>query len=88
MLGTRLSGLGPGKGCAAVLSAANEVAVQFFLDGGLSFQKIPALIEEALSAISTTAKTSTLTVDGILEIDFRTRQWCLEHLKRRRKVPA
>jgi len=34
----------------AVLNAANEVAVQMFLDGELSFSAIPSVIREALNA--------------------------------------
>ncbi|MFX5709756.1 1-deoxy-D-xylulose-5-phosphate reductoisomerase, partial [Acinetobacter baumannii] len=36
---------------AAILNAANEVAVQAFLDGRIGFGKIAPLIQEVMSAI-------------------------------------
>ena len=50
----------------AVLNAANEVAVEAFLDGRLRFIKIPAVIEEVLSQASIG---STDTLEKILEAD-------------------
>jgi len=87
-LGLAYRALEQGEGYAAVLSAANEIAVQAFLDGKLSFQKIPALIGEALSGISISTAAQSLSAEDILEIDARTRQWCLEYLNKRGKVPA
>ena len=43
-----------GPGTTAVLNAANEIAVASFLEGGLRFSKIPALIEHALGAVAAT----------------------------------
>ena len=35
-----------------VLNGANEVAVQAFLDGGISFGQIPKIIVDALESVS------------------------------------
>ena len=50
----------------AVLNAANEVAVESFLNDGISFVEIPEIIEAVLEA-HTTSEASTLAV--ILEAD-------------------
>lgn len=67
-----------GKGYPAVLSAANEVAVQAFLEGRLAFNRIPRLIEAALEAFK---GLSELNLSTILEADAWAREWCS------RKIP-
>ncbi len=54
----------------AILNAANEVAVQAFLDERLPFVAIAGIIEETLSALSVE---SVETLNGLLEIDRRAR---------------
>ena len=49
-LGLAYRALQMGGTAPAVLNAANEVAVQMFLDGELPFSAIPSLIREALNA--------------------------------------
>ncbi len=46
--------LAAGGSAPAVLNAANEVAVAAFLAGRIDFLRIPALVEEALSALPST----------------------------------
>lgn len=77
-----------GEGYPAVLSAANEIAVQVFLEGNLPFQRIPTLIAEAMAAFSFPAGDWTPTAEEILQVDAWTRRWCLEHLTEMRKVMA
>jgi 1-deoxy-D-xylulose-5-phosphate reductoisomerase len=55
----------------AVLNAANEVAVQAFLDGALAFTAIPWVIEATLSALSPCEAT---TLDVILAHDAQARE--------------
>ena len=58
-------------GCApAVLNAANEVAVQGFLDGRLGFLQIAEVVERALDSRPNRAPE---TVDDVIDIDSATR---------------
>ncbi|MFQ3596791.1 MAG: 1-deoxy-D-xylulose-5-phosphate reductoisomerase [Chloroherpetonaceae bacterium] len=54
-----------------VLNAANEVAVDLFLNGRISFLKIPELIEQALDEHSWNGE---LTIESLIEHDAETRQ--------------
>jgi 1-deoxy-D-xylulose-5-phosphate reductoisomerase len=49
-----------------VLNAANEVAVESFLEGRLSFTRIPAVIEHALSCVDWR---DIATLNDVLEAD-------------------
>jgi 1-deoxy-D-xylulose-5-phosphate reductoisomerase len=55
----------------AVLNAANEVAVQLFLDGRLPFDAIPAVIEEALAAH---APVHNITLEDVVRADREARE--------------
>ena len=55
----------------AILNAANEVAVQYFLDGELPFVAIAEVIEETLSRQSAYAAEK---LDVILDADQEARQ--------------
>jgi len=48
--GTSVRALRTGGTSPAVLNAANEVAVQMFLDGEIPFSAIPSIIRDALNA--------------------------------------
>lgn len=54
----------------AVLSAANEIAVSAFVEGRISFGRIPAVIEGAMRA----ARPDELTLDGVRRADRNARQ--------------
>jgi 1-deoxy-D-xylulose-5-phosphate reductoisomerase len=60
-----------GGGAPAWLNAANEVAVQAFLDGALGWMAIPDVIETSLEDFPGTAIDS---VDVVLETDRRARE--------------
>jgi 1-deoxy-D-xylulose-5-phosphate reductoisomerase len=60
----------------AVLSAANELAVQAFLEGKIRFTQISKIIEETLSLHS--SKGSHHTIDDILAADLWAREACRE----------
>jgi 1-deoxy-D-xylulose-5-phosphate reductoisomerase len=60
-----------GRAASAVLNAANEVAVQAFLEGRLRFTGIAATIERVLAAYDPDAPAA---IDEVLEIDRRARE--------------
>ncbi len=57
----------------AVMNAANEVAVQLFLDGRITFDAIPMMIEEALT---THTPVQNISLDDIVRVDRETRELC------------
>lgn len=66
-----------GGGYPALLNAANEVAVQAFLEGGLSFTAIPDVIDSVMTA---TLDTDARSLDGIVETDRRGRELAHQYL--------
>jgi 1-deoxy-D-xylulose-5-phosphate reductoisomerase len=60
---------------ATILNAANEVAVQAFLDRRLAFTGIPRIIEATLEKLSPRAADS---IDTILDDDRRARDWAAQ----------
>lgn len=65
-----------GSTMPAVLNAANEIAVEAFLDGRLGFLQIPALIDSVMRSHETAA---VLTLDTVLAADA----WAREEARRR-----
>ena len=63
--------LAGGAGRTATLNAANEVAVEAFLEGRLSFADIPRVIDETLNAVDAPEPVS---IDAVLETDARARR--------------
>jgi 1-deoxy-D-xylulose-5-phosphate reductoisomerase len=70
-LGFAYEALRHGRGASAVLNAANEVAVQAFLDGRLRFTEIAATIGRVLEAFDPAAPAG---IDDVLEIDQQARE--------------
>lgn len=68
-----------GETAPAVLNAANEVAVQAFLDGEISWLQISEVIEAALESHRDTPADS---VEAVLEADRLARQNAAEHVSR------
>jgi 1-deoxy-D-xylulose-5-phosphate reductoisomerase len=68
-----------GGSAPATLNAANEVAVQAFLDGELGFTGIPALIAACLDALPAEPLAD---LDAVLAADARARAVACEHLAR------
>jgi 1-deoxy-D-xylulose-5-phosphate reductoisomerase len=66
-----------GGDAPAVLNAANEVAVEAFLNGRIGFTRIPQLVEAALEALDITASAS---LGALLERDHETRLWVQQHI--------
>ena len=71
-LGFAYDALRHGRGASAVLNAANEVAVQAFLDGRLRFTEIAPTIDRVLDVFDPPAPAG---VDEVLEIDRRAREY-------------
>jgi 1-deoxy-D-xylulose-5-phosphate reductoisomerase len=69
----RAGGLQP-----AILNAANEIAVQAFLERQLNFLEIPAVIEAVLAA--TRARGKALALEEVLAADAEARQLAREHI--------
>ena len=70
-LGFAYEALRHGRAASAVLNAANEVAVQAFLEGRLRFTGIAATIERVLEAYDPAQPSG---IDEVLEIDRRARE--------------
>ena len=71
--------LAAGGTAPAVLNAANEVAVSAFLQGKAGFLAIPALVEDALSALPPQPATS---LDALRDADARARRYVEQSLSR------
>ncbi|MFP5357844.1 MAG: 1-deoxy-D-xylulose-5-phosphate reductoisomerase [Gammaproteobacteria bacterium] len=69
-----------GGGMPLVLNAANEIAVEAFLNGQLRFTAIPDMIEHSLAALSGATLPDSL--DGILALDAQARE------QARRRLPG
>jgi 1-deoxy-D-xylulose-5-phosphate reductoisomerase len=70
-LGFAYQALRHGRAASAVLNAANEVAVQAFLEGRLRFTGIAVTIERVLEAFDPEQPSG---IDEVLEIDRRARE--------------
>ncbi|HEX9005864.1 MAG TPA: 1-deoxy-D-xylulose-5-phosphate reductoisomerase [Bacteroidota bacterium] len=69
-LGLAFEALREGGTAPAVMNAANEVAVQLFLEGKIGFQGIPAMIEEALAGHAIRRGAG---LEELIEVDRETR---------------
>ena len=74
--------LAAGGSASTVLNAANEVAVQAFLDGRIGFLGIAALVEATLGRSAHISATSPDSVDEVLAIDAEARAIALSLLLR------
>jgi 1-deoxy-D-xylulose-5-phosphate reductoisomerase len=68
-----------GAGAPATLNAANEVAVEAFLDERLSFVRIAEVIEETLAR---TPRSDAPDLDGVLALDRAARRVAAEVVQR------
>ena len=83
-LGFAYEALRHGRAASAVLNAANEVAVQAFLEGRLRFTGIAATIERVLEAFDPEQPSG---IDEVLEIDRRAREIATGMLQNRGPEP-
>jgi len=74
--------LAAGGGSSTVLNAANEVAVQAFLDGRIGFLGIAALVEATLGRSAHISAPSPESVDEVLAVDAEARAIALSQLLR------
>jgi 1-deoxy-D-xylulose-5-phosphate reductoisomerase len=63
--------LAAGGGCPAVLNAANEIAVEAFLEGKISFPAIVAVVSEAVAAAGRVAAPSSIEETEEIDRDAR-----------------
>jgi 1-deoxy-D-xylulose-5-phosphate reductoisomerase len=80
--GLALEAIERGGTSGATLNAANEVAVQGFVDGRLPFMGIAELVGACMSALPCGPAD---TLDAVLQADAAAREWCSRRLDR---VPA
>lgn len=66
-----------GGDAPAVLNAANEVAVEAFLQGRMRFLDIPAVVSAALEGVSLAGSDS---VEGLLAKDEEARAFALQRV--------
>ncbi|MBM4111635.1 MAG: 1-deoxy-D-xylulose-5-phosphate reductoisomerase [Phycisphaerae bacterium] len=74
-----LSAIERGGTAACTLNAANEIAVQGFVDGRLPFMGIAELVGECIAAMPCVPATS---LDAVLAADAAAREWCTNRLDR------
>ena len=79
-LGLAFRALRAGDSAPATLNAANEIAVQAFLDGQLGFMEIPDLIRAALDALPPAPLAS---LDDVLAADAAAREFAVAYLSAR-----
>lgn len=65
---------------ANVLNAANELAVEAFLQGRLSFMGIPRIVEDCCTAASAAGLPAASTLESVLNVDAWARAWCAQKL--------
>lgn len=76
-LGLALDAAGAGASMPIVLNAANEVAVEAFLNGGMKFRGIPRLVERVMESHAIRPLDS---IQDVMEIDKISRQKAYEFL--------
>jgi len=69
-LGLAFAAMRTGQNAPVVLNAANEIAVQAFLDEHITFDRIPALVDSVLQRMTTSAIAN---LDDVLEQDRQAR---------------
>lgn len=72
-LGVAYEALREGQAACIALNAANEVAVDAFLNERLAYQRIASVLQEALNALGSWAVGSVDSIDAVLALDARTR---------------
>jgi 1-deoxy-D-xylulose-5-phosphate reductoisomerase len=65
-LGLAFEAMRQGDGAPAVLNAANEIAVQAFLDGKMGFRQIPQLVDAVMNSV---AVSPVHTVEDVMQQD-------------------
>lgn len=79
-LGLARSALQVGGNAANILNAANEVAVESFLNGRIGFYDISSMIDACLDAGSRSHHACADDLESILAIDDWARRWCRDRL--------
>jgi 1-deoxy-D-xylulose-5-phosphate reductoisomerase len=79
-LGLAFAAMAAGDSGPAILNAANEIAVEAFLEGRIGFMDIPSLIEETLKSVPAG---SMHTLEEVLETDREARAHTREIMRRK-----
>jgi 1-deoxy-D-xylulose-5-phosphate reductoisomerase len=79
-IGLAYSAMRSGGTAPAILNAANELAVEAFLQERILFNQIAALVEECLQTVETRSADS---LESIFEADTHAREWTEAWLKAR-----
>nr|WP_314899442.1 1-deoxy-D-xylulose-5-phosphate reductoisomerase [uncultured Deefgea sp.] len=79
-LGLAFAALKEGGAAPAVLNAANEIAVEAFLNEKIKFTEIPMVIESALSQLSILPYQS---IDELLDADSQSRAFAVQYIERK-----
>lgn len=69
-----------GGSSACVMNAANEVAVQYFIEGKIPFLEIVSMCYKAVDAHLQSGFIPHPTLDELIQIDNQTRQWTQREL--------
>ncbi len=64
-----------------VLNAANEIAVEAFLNVQIGFLGIPRMVESCCEAASSAGLPEASNIDAVLHVDAWARAWCAERLR-------
>ena len=65
-----------------LLNAANEIAVEAFLEGRLGFLGIPRMVESCLQSASAAAMPRAMDVDAVMAVDAWARAYCQSEVSR------
>jgi 1-deoxy-D-xylulose-5-phosphate reductoisomerase len=83
-LGLAMGALRQGGGAATILNAANEIAVQAFLNGRIGFTAIPQIVEITLTAAESEGLLAApMSIEEALSLDLLARRIARADLKRR-----
>ena len=63
-----------------VLNAANEIAVEAFLNGRIGFPGIPQMVESCCESASSAGLPQAASLEAVAQVDAWARRWCRERL--------
>lgn len=72
-----------GQGACICLNAANEIAVDAFLQGKLTYTQIAALIDDTVSFYAGKPSTSFDSLDDVMDLDAQARRYAIELLDKK-----
>lgn len=79
-LGLARHALAAGGNLPNVLNAANEIAVEAFLNERIGFPGIPQMVETCCSSAACAGLPQAASLEAVAHVDAWARSWCREHL--------